>query len=133
MSHDFTELPAYGGVGNYHFNRFRVVLDEIIPQTSAICVTANPRMEAAMGKTKALMRNLALICAALTGIWPQDHGALAAAAASAPIDVSLAPYRASQGSPPLIDLATRSPQLTVVLTNRGQHTLRLWKDSCSWG
>jgi hypothetical protein len=62
---------------------------------------------------------------------PSDHGALAAAAAS--LDVSLAPRHASDGSPPLISLAARSPQVTVVLTNKGQHTLRLWKDSCSWG
>jgi hypothetical protein len=84
---------------------------------------------------EALRRNLALIYAALTAICmaPSVHGALAAVAPSAPLEVSLAPYRASQGSPPLIDLATRSPQLTFVLTNKGQHTLRLWKDSCSWG
>jgi hypothetical protein len=64
---------------------------------------------------------------------PGDCGGPGAIAASAPLDVSLAPHGASGSSPPVVALAAESPQLTVVLTNKDPHTLRLWKDSCSWG
>ena len=81
------------------------------------------------------MRTLSVGCAALAAVcWaPGDRGAPGAVAASAPLDVSLAPHRASDSSPPVVALAAESPQLTVVLTNKDPHTLRLWKDSCSWG
>jgi hypothetical protein len=81
------------------------------------------------------MRSLSLGCAALTAICmaPSDHGAAAAVGVSASLHVSLAPHQASDGSPPFIALAAGSPQLTVALTNRDSHTLRLWKDSCGWG
>jgi hypothetical protein len=90
----------------------------------------------AIAAKKAVGRNLALISAALAAIClvPSAYGAPAAVASSSPLEVSLTPYdRASQSAPPLIDLATRSPHLTVVLTNKGSHKLRIWKDSCSWG
>jgi hypothetical protein len=66
-----------------------------------------------------LMRNLFLGCAALTAICaaPLDDGAKGAVEANAPLHVSLASYRASDGSPPLVALAAGSPQLTVVFTN----------------
>jgi len=81
-----------------------------------------------------LMRSLSLVAAALAAIYTAPPACSApAVAASAPLGVSLAPYHASESSPPLIALADGSPQLTVVLTNRGEQTLRLWKDGCSWG
>jgi hypothetical protein len=81
------------------------------------------------------MQTLSVGCVALAAVcWAPGHrGGLGAVAASARLDVSLAPHRVSDNSPPVVALAAESPQLTVVLTNKDPHTLRLWNDSCSWG
>jgi hypothetical protein len=94
-----------------------------------------PTAAVAAAAKKALRRNFALVYAALTAICmaPASHGAPVAATPSPPLKVALAPYSASQGSSPHIDLTARSPQLTFVLTNQGPNTLRIWKDTCSWG
>jgi hypothetical protein len=83
----------------------------------------------------AVRRNSALILAALSAICMASSvlGATTSALPRVPLEASLAPYHASEGTPAIIDLGTRSPQLTFVLTNKGEYTLRLWKDSCSWG
>ena len=82
------------------------------------------------------MRNWSLGFAALTAISmaPSNSGAWGGLCAASPsLDISLAAPRPPDKSPPLVALAAGSPQLIVVFTNKGQGSVRLWSDSCSWG
>jgi hypothetical protein len=81
------------------------------------------------------MPNWSLGFAALTAISmvTSNPGASAAVAASPSLDISLAAPRSSDESPPLIALTAGSPQISVVFTNKGEGSVRLWSDSCSWG
>ena len=69
---------------------------------------------------------LLLVVAATGSFTPQEDP-------NAPLAVRIVPSGFTDTGTRSILLADRSQHFSVVITNTGKNTIRLWKESCSWG